>query len=420
MYHRGSLCFKGIVVGRFITRFVILGSLFVAGCTSLPKLNSIQVQGGQMQLKVATFNVSMEATNYAAKENSFNLKALTDELASGENPQIKNIAEIIQITQPDIILLNEFDYVPNQTEGVEAFLNNYLALSQNGQTPITYPYFYISSVNTGVKVPVEASTERLTHFGFGRYPGQYGMAVLSKYPIDKAKARTFQKFLWQDMPDNLMPVDENGQSWYPEQSKQVLRLSSKSHWDLPINVCGTELHILASHPTPPVFDGVEDRNGRRNFDEIRFWRDYIQADKQSYHYDDLGKKGGIKADVKFVILGDLNASNVDGDAYPGAIDNLLKNPQIADYPAPTSAGGKENKLENLNAASHTAGWGMRADYVLPSSNIDVTGSGVFWPSKSQHLSRLVKDRRSSSDHRLVWVEMNLVTSNKNCDSQELK
>jgi hypothetical protein len=35
------------------------------------------------------------------------------------------------------------------------------------------------------------------------------------------------------------------------------------------------VHFLVSHSTLPVFDGPEDRNGRRNFDEIRFWADYI-------------------------------------------------------------------------------------------------------------------------------------------------
>lgn len=55
----------------------------------------------------------------------------------------------------------------------------------------------------------------------------------------------------------------------------VLRLSSKSHWDLPDYVGDRVVHVLAAHPTPPVFDGPEDRNGLRNADEIRFWADYV-------------------------------------------------------------------------------------------------------------------------------------------------
>jgi 3-phytase len=31
--------------------------------------------------------------------------------------------------------------------------------------------------------------------GFGAFPGQFGMALFSKYPIDTAAIRTFQTFL---------------------------------------------------------------------------------------------------------------------------------------------------------------------------------------------------------------------------------
>ncbi len=372
------------------------------------------INSAKTEIKIATFNVSMEATNYTSDiENNLNTNALVEELASGDNLQIKNIAEIIQRTQPDIVLLNEFDYIADPKLGVQAFIEKYLSVSQQGMQPITYPYFYLAPVNTGVKVPEADKTERLTHFGFGRYPGQYAMAVLSKYPIENDKIRTFQKFLWKDMPNHLMPKDESGNDWYPEQAQKVMRLSSKSHWDLPVNVCGATLHVLASHPTPPVFDGVEDRNGRRNHDEIRFWKDYIEADNNSYHYDDEGIRGGIETNAKFVILGDLNASSVEGDAYPGAMDNLLQHDLINKYDAPVSAGGRENKPESQYAATHTAGWGMRADYVLPSSNIEVVESGVFWPSDNDELSRLVKDRAASSDHRLVWTTIKLDDSN--CD-----
>ena len=32
------------------------------------------------------------------------------------------------------------------------------------------------------------------------------------------------------------------------------RLSSKSHWDVPLSIGGRTVHFLVSHPTPPVFD----------------------------------------------------------------------------------------------------------------------------------------------------------------------
>lgn len=397
---------------------ISLFSLCLSGC----QLWSNQMEKQQQTIKVATFNVSMEANNYVKKGEDKPLdRALIEALASGSHQQIKNIAEIIQRTNADIILLNEFDYIADPAKGINTFKSKYLEQSQNGQTAIDYPYVYLAPVNTGVPVPEAARSKRLTHFGFGRYPGQYGMVVLSKFPIATNKVRTFQDFLWQDMPNHLMPVEKDGSAWYPEHSAKQMRLSSKSHWDLPINVCGNDIHLLASHPTPPVFDGEEDRNGRRNHDEIRFWVDYINADVNSYHYDDSGTTGGLKTQdsdsAMFVIAGDLNANDIEGDAYPGAMSQLLEHNKINNYSAPTSKGGAENKPDNPNAPAHTAYWGMRADYVVPSASLTVVDSGVFWPERSDEAFRLVKDRGASSDHRLVWAELALPNKVKSCKTQ---
>lgn len=107
-------------------------------------------------------------------------------------------------------------------------------------------------------------------WGFGLFPGQYGMVVYSALPIDRSAVRTFQHQLWSQMPDSLLPWDH-----YGREIGQRLRLSSKSHWDIPVRAGRDTIHVLASHPTPPSFDGPEDRKGRRNHDEIRFWADCI-------------------------------------------------------------------------------------------------------------------------------------------------
>ena len=64
------------------------------------------------------------------------------------------------------------------------------------------------------------------------------MAVLSKYPIDADDVRTFQHFLWKDMPGALLPDDPNTAApadWYSPEELDVFRLSSKSHWDVPVD-----------------------------------------------------------------------------------------------------------------------------------------------------------------------------------------
>lgn len=372
-------------------------------------------------VRIATFNVSMEAGNYLPRGESGDQQVLIERLATGDEPQIKNIAEIIQRTRPDVLLLTEFDYIADPAQGVEAFLANYLTQSQAGQNPIDYPYYYYAPVNTGqpsgydLDRSGDASGRGADAWGFGQYPGQYGMLVLSMYPIDEANVRTFQHFKWRDMPGHMKVTTAEGEPWYSAAAWAEFPLSSKSHWDVPIEINGERLHLLASHPTPPVFDGPENRNGLRNHDEIRFWRDYVTS-SQNYMYDDQGQRGGFAEERPFVIAGDLNASTVEGDALAEGIAGLLASNLVQGDVVPTSAGAvahsqqriDEGELATATAAAHTAGWRMRADYVIPSvKGLKVVDSGVFWPAPDEAGHHLVADRGASSDHRLVWLELEL-------------
>ena len=171
-----------------------------------------------------------------------------------------------------------------------------------------------------------------------------------------------------------------------------------------------------AHPTPPVFDGPEDRNGRRNHDEIRLFADYVSTESAEYLVDDNGGAGGLSPKGEFVILGDMNADPLDGDSTDQAIDQLLNHPRI--HPAvargrliPGSDGGEENARRPGDQGKpryDTAAWGLRVDYVLPSQGLKVAGSGVFWPVTTDPLARLVGfdgKTPASSDHRLVWVDI---------------
>lgn len=366
-------------------------------------------------LTIATYNVSMEAENYVPRGTKGNSEQiLINQLDSGNNVQIRNIARIIQTVRPDIILLNEFDYIQNPDQGVRAFIKNYLNIGQGTAQAIDYPFYYYATVNTGQPSPYDLNndgkSERFGNdaWGFGMYPGQYGMLLLSKYPIDTKNVRTFQNFKWKDMPGALKPLKADGSDWYSAEAWALFPLSSKSHWDVPVLVSGQTIHVLASHPTPPTFDGPEDRNGRRNHDEIRFWKDYISGSAGDYIIDDKGKSGALPPNIPFVILGDQNASPVEGDARAEGIRSLLAHPNINAATIPESRGGAAHSPNNLNAKNHTAFWRMRADYVLPSKfGFDVMDSGVFWPAAGEPMSALVEKREASSDHRLVWVKVKL-------------
>jgi hypothetical protein len=247
------------------------------------------------------------------------------------------------------------------------------------------------------------------------------------YPIDYDAIRTFQNFLWKDMPGALLPDDpatSEAADWYSTEELDVFRLSSKSHWDVPILISKKTVHFLVSHPTPPVFDGPEDRNGTRNHDEIRFWADYITPKKGDYIYDDNGQQGGLKPGSLFVIAGDQNADPFDGDSTSGAIQQLLEHPFINTKVTPSSAGGPEatardggaNETHEGDPAFDTADFAdntpgnLRADYVLPIKKLNITDAAVFWPTSDDLLFRLVGTFPfPSSDHRLVWIDVRVPT-----------
>ncbi|MEO3880032.1 endonuclease/exonuclease/phosphatase family protein [Rheinheimera fenheensis] len=367
------------------------------------------------EITFATFNVSMEAQNYLPRGEPGDGEVLAKLLQTDDQPQIRNIAQIIQHVRPDVLLLNEFDYIADPEQGVKAFVRNYLNKPQGNAKAIDYPYFYYSTVNTGQPSTFDLDNDgKATGVGadawaFGFYPGQYGMLLLSKYPLDTAKVRTFQHFKWKDMPGFMPTKKADGSPWYSADAWQQFPLSSKSHWDIPVTIDGQTVHILASHPTPPVFDGPENRNGIRNHDELRFWVDYLTPGQNQYIYDDNGNKGGFSHGERFVLLGDLNASaEGEGDAINSAISALYQHPAVNNRQPPKSLGGKEHSPDNPHGAVHTAGWRMRADYVLPSKQgFTLVDSGVFWPEKTDPLYPLVGSRGASSDHRLVWVKLKL-------------
>ena len=365
-------------------------------------------------LTVATFNASL---NREAPGQ------LLDDLTTADNAQASNVAETIQRVDPDIILINEFDYEANAT-AVGLFRTNYLEVPHNGAQPVSYPYSWSGSVNTGVPSGYDLDGDGSTTgpsdaWGFGKFPGQYGFVVYSKYPIKNDQVRSFQHFLWKDMPGALLPTTSDGTGWYSDEVLQHFPLSSKTHVDLPIDVDGTTIHVLAAHPTPPSFDGAEQRNKKRNFDEIRLWADYV-ANRADYLYDDNGAKGGLTEDANFVILGDYNSDPLDGDSYPGAIDQLLTSPQIVDT-APTSLGGTReaelqggaNLTHRTNPAYDTGDFSddprpgnLRIDYVLPNVGTQVEEAGVFWPTRDDELFRLTGIAPfPTSDHRLVWSKL---------------
>ena len=388
-----------------------LATLF-AGCTTTPAMAD-----PPKTLRVATYNVSL----YAEVADGVRAR-----LAGGHDAKARHIAAVIQRQRPDLLLLNEFDY---DAKGAlaDVFQREYLEVGQHGEAPIHYPYRYFAPVNTGEPSGMDLNGDgriggpgRLhgeDAFGYGLHPGQYGMLVLSRHPIDTGAVRTFQTLPWSILPNARRPKNPaTGRWWYDDAVWPKLRLSSKSHWDVPVRTPGGVVHFLVSHPTPPVFDGPEDRNGLRNADELTLWRHYLDDRDADWLCDDQGRCGGLPAEARFVIAGDLNNDPTDGDGHHEAIVELIEHPRVLRHAFPTSEGAVQSTRErggaNLrhrgNPAQDTSQFGsasgnLHLDFVLPSVGLQITGSGVFWPLKGQPGADWV----GASDHRMVWLDLEL-------------
>lgn len=371
---------------------------------------------------------------------SFNTEGeLITKLTATDDKQAANIAEIIQRLNPDVLLINEFDY-DAQGEALRLFQENYLAVSQNGADAISFDYSYVAPSNTGVSSGYDLDNNGVVgqtsydyandSYGFGLYEGHYSFVILSKYPLKTNEMRTFQYFVWQDMDNASLPIDPTtGEYYYSAEELTVFRVSSKNHIDLPVELPEGTVHILAAHPTPPVFDGDEDKNGLRNHDEIKLFADYVTPNQGNYIVDDAGGVGGLAQGEHFVIMGDMNADPYDGDSSDDAILQFLDNEYINQNVTfgdlmPASEGGIEHQeLQGItdhegNPANDTSSFDLRVDYVLPSATLTAVDSAVFWPTTTDEYAYLLIVEETTdengdtvttytSDHRPVWVEISL-------------
>lgn len=391
--------------------------IVVALATSCATRERPQAADTDAPLRVATYNVS-----------------LYDDTAGGVIRRLdagdaaaRKVAAVLQRLRPDLVLLNEFDY-DSEGRAADLFQQRYLEVPQpGGGDALQYPHRYFAPVNTGEPSGLDldnsgtvggAGRDRGNDaWGYGLHPGQYGMLVLSRYPIERDAVRSFRLLRWSTMPGALRPFDPARLVHYHrDEVWSQLRLSSKSHWDVPVRTPQGRVHFLVSHPTPPVFDGPEDRNGARNADELRLWREYLDNDPADREWlcDDDGRCGGLAHGERFVIAGDLNNDPNDGDGHHEAVRALIEHPRMLRHAAPRSEGaaisarhvGGANAAHVGDPAEDTGDFGqkvgnLRLDYVLPSVGLRWRGGGVFWPAPGSPDAAIAH----ASDHHAVWVDL---------------
>jgi hypothetical protein len=336
-------------------------------------------------------------------------------LRSGDDPKLRRVAATIQRIRPDVLFVNEIAYDPqgepesaSETEGQNAqrFADHYLSISQGEGLDALHYNAVMRPSNTGL--PSGMDLDRVGGvvgspgpgyggdcWGYGDFPGHYALAVLVRadLKIRADEIRTFQKFKWSALPGAIRPtIPATGEPWYADDVWAELRLSSKTHMDVPVELPdGTVLHLLASHPTPPSFDGPEDRNGARNHDEIRFWAEYL--DDAAFLVDDEGVHGGLPVGSRFVIAGDLNADTDEGDSFGNPMGTwLLSNAKVNGTFTPRVSSASDERFGRASDDDDTASFGFRVDYVLPSADFAITAGAV---------ERVAE----SSDHAMVWIDV---------------
>lgn len=444
---------------------LIIGSALLVGCNSD---NATEYKKDVAhEVKIATYNLSfdrdtfeelvaemqVEPADQTKLVNDYLNKTIADadKTMAEKVIQIRNVAAIIQTNRPDVLMLAEYnnDGTGTNKAALEGFQKNYLSVSQSiegagGATqlqPIAYPHFQTYATNTGLQSNLDLDNNGTAGqlpgdaWGYGKYHGQYAFALMSKFDIDEANTRTFQEFKWKDLDSAAIPtitICDNpgkipagmkcGDDWYTADEWQQIRLSSKNHVDAPI-IIPTEngdqiVHVLMSHPTPPVFD--TGKNKQQNAGEVQFWHEYVSG--KAYIYDDAGKTGGLATGSHFVIMGDLNLDPVSGDGISAVMQNLHNDPLLNQKVMngdlyPSSNGASEHAADSSSShpkPSHiTSTFGLGVDYAMPSATLDITESGVYWSSSTEEGFKLFKDSRVgskgtgkdvSSDHRMIWIK----------------
>ena len=148
------------------------------------------------------------------------------------------------------------------------------------------------------------------------------------------------------------------------------------------------------YASPPVFDGPEDRNGRRNHDEAAFWLRLLE--------------GGLSMpppDGSFVLLGQTSLDPMDGGGRPDALRALLAHPALQD-PSPRGTHDRIDSDHKGDAALDTALYnqlgGLRVEMILPSSDLKIDSAGVVWPKDDDLMANTLA---TASRHRPVWVDI---------------
>ena len=373
-------------------------------------------------LRVATVNAGLSEDEEGA---------LAERLEGGQDEAAQMLARNIQKTRPDVLLITDID---TDTHVADIFKDQYLAEAQtDGEagskdlSPLDYRYVYAASTNAGVQSGADLNGNGSTGdagdaFGVGHFEGQRSMILYSRYPIKQDEVRTFNDLIWSELPGNSLDTEK-----YSKLVRSVLPLNSTSLWDVPLDVDGETVHVVATGLTPDQGEGAD---ADRRLDQLRFLNMYLSdSDELRDLTDDAGAYGGLEKDANVVVLGALGPDVESLDENVGQkrqdaaeeLETFLDSGEL-DVAKPSSAGAQceddaspqiRTILDFVCAtqyATRIGGGTSRSDYVAAANGSTVSKSGI-----EAAMSRAVAEKSSAGTssassagaRRMVWADVTL-------------
>lgn len=252
-----------------------------------------------------------------------------------EAEDIRAALRVIDALGADVLVLSGFDF-DAQSAALAAF---------NAHLSAPYPYLTALRPNSGVPTGLDLDGNGMTSDArdaqaFGRFPGEGGMAILSRLALLPEQGMDLSAQLWRDMPATTMPA-------LPQTQAEIQRLSSNGHHVTALALPdGRVLRLLTWHATPPAFDAGLPVNLRRNHDETALWLPFVA---------DLAPP--------LVVIGQANTDPERGRGDKSALRALLRHPRLQDAPAGDTVdyGGDLGR--------------MRVSYILPSRDLAIMATG---------------------------------------------
>ena len=314
--------------------------------------NSLQAE----TLRIATF---------AAPLSRDGPGLLLRDIIKAQDDVLGTIIQIVRDADADVLVLTDFDYDYDGL-ALATFADEFQG---------RYPYLFSQMPNAGMPTGLDLDGngylgDARDAMGYGRFAGDGGIAVLSRFAFNSDAVDDFSGILWRDLAGAVLP-QMGDKPFLSDNVQDILRVSSTGHWVVPVILPdGGTFSIMAFAATPPVFDGAEDMNGLRARDELRLWENVLD-----------GTLGELPA--SFVVAGNSNLDPNAGDGDRAAMAAFLARADIQDP----------------HAGSYNADWGdngpgkLRVSYVLPSPDWQIVQAGTVLPTGG------------AGPHGLVWVDI---------------